>query len=274
MAIATVAWTLFAFLHEVVGHGGAAILLGETVRGVLTTTVHIEDFYELDHVTGRIGWWGFRTVAAAGTGVNFVTAALALLLLDSGSITQPAVRYFLWLFATISLFQQAFWMAVMPYTELGGDWTAFFVELEPSEAWKIGVTSAGVLLLGTGYFLPSRVWNTSLGVDRGERRRCMRVLTVLPILTAFGVQMLSVIRSPLSGSRHTTIVSLFSFIPLVLWLLLVNSIDKPGIQSDHDRFRLDRSNAWVAAGVAAFLLFVLVLGPGVGSFEGHPDFGD
>lgn len=81
VAIAIVAWALFAVLHEIVGHGGAAFFLGEKVLGAVSTTVHIMDFYDLSHVVDRIGWWGFRVVAAAATAVNLATGALALLLL-------------------------------------------------------------------------------------------------------------------------------------------------------------------------------------------------
>jgi len=96
VAISIVAWSLFAVLHEIVGHGGSALLLGERVQGAVTTTVHIIDFYDLNHVTGRIGWWGFRAVAAAGTFVNLVTGIIALFLLRSKKITRPSIRYF-WL---------------------------------------------------------------------------------------------------------------------------------------------------------------------------------
>jgi hypothetical protein len=264
---------LFAVLHEVVGHGVSAILLGEKLLGAVTTTVHIDDFYDLDHVASRIGWRGFRTVAAAGTFVNFITGAMAILLLRSRRITAPATRYFLWLFATVSIIQQAFWLAVMPFAGLGGDWTAFFIELEQGVFWKAGVTVIGILLLWAGYQLPIRQWKPVLGNDKNERRHQIRRLTIVPILAALVVQFLSILWSPFEGPRHTTIVSSFSFIPLFLWLIPVNLIRWPEAPLSSEIFHLNRSKVWLVIGLIALVLFVFVLGPGVGSFTGHPSYG-
>lgn len=272
VAISIVTWSFFAVLHEIVGHGGAAILLGEKVQGAVTTTVHITDFYDLGHVTDRIGWWGFRMVAAAGTFVNFITGAVALLLLRSRRVTQTSMRYFLWLFASISIFQQAFWLAVMPFVGLGGDWTAFFIELEPSIIWKSGVTILGLVFLWIGYYLPLRLLKPFGKIARTDYRRLVRKMTIIPIIVAFIIQILSVLWSPLSGPRHTTIVSVFSFIPFVLWLVLVNLIHWPHTPLSMEIIRLNRSDTWLMVGFIAFILFVVVLGTGVGSFAGHPDY--
>ena len=272
MATSVVAWVLFATLHEIVGHGVAALLFGEQLRGVVSTTVHIADFYALDRVAARIGWWGFRTVAAGGTAINFATGTLALLALASRKIDHPAHRYFLWYFATISFLQQAFWLAVMPFAALGGDWTAFFIELEPSTLWKCGVTVTGAALLWIGYWLPIRLWRPSISDERRKRRRDIRHLTVVPVVTTFVVQLLSITWSPLEGPRHTTIVSIFSFIPQFLWLIPVNLIRWPVPQRTACALPTARSLGWVVAGIGAFVVFVFVLGTGIGSFEGHPDF--
>lgn len=272
IAISIVSWSLFAVLHEIVGHGGAAIILGEKVQGAVTTTVHITDFYDLGHVTERIGWWGFRIVAVAGTFVNFFTGTLALILLGSKRITKSSIRYFLWLFASISIFQQAFWLAVMPFAGLGGDWTAFFIELEPSVVWKSGVTILGIVFLWIGVYLPLRLLKPFGELGTIDYRGLVRKATIIPIIAAFIIQMLSVLLSPLSGPRHTTIVTIFSFIPFVLWLVIVNLIHWPRTSSTMEMIPLNRSNTWLMAGFIAFILFVVVLGTGVGSFTGHPDY--
>lgn len=272
-AIAAVVWSVFAVLHEIVGHAGTALLLGERPVGFLSTTVHIIDFYDLEHVVDRIGWWGFRAVASAGSLVNFAAAAMALVLLRWRRVTDPSLRYFLWLFASMSLFQQAFWLAIMPFAGLGGDWTAFFIGLEPSILWKSGVTAVGIVLLWLGIRLPLRLWAPALGDDPREQRRRMRRLTLLPVVAAFILQMASVMWSPLSGARHTTIVSVFSFIPFVPWLLALGlrrrwrAFDAPPATVG-----LPRSPVWLLLGLIACVLFAGVLGPGLGSFDGHPSF--
>ena len=271
VAVSGVAWTVFASLHEIVGHGVVAMLLGERVVGAVTTTVHIVDFYDAERAAARIGWWGYRAVAAGGTVVNFVSAALALAALGSPRVRSPATRLFLWLFASLGLFQQAFWLAVMPFAGLGGDWVAFFLELRPALPWKIAVTVSGVALLVCGVRCPFSLWKPVLAADPSVRRRQRLLLTVLPISIAFAVQALSVVGSPLAGGRHTWIVTVFSFLPLLLWLAVVN---RPGPWGREERegepTAIAASPAWIIAGAVTLVLFVFVLGPGVGSFEGHP----
>jgi len=271
-AISIVTWSLFAVLHEILGHAGAAFLLGEDVRGAVSTTVHIADFYNLNSVSNRIGWWGFRFVAAAGTLINLSTGLIALLLLKSKQITQTSTRYFLWLFASISIFQQGFWLTVMPFAALGGDWTAFFIELDHNKLWKIGVTIAGAFLLWFGYHMPLYRFWSRYKVSKTVSRSLKAQFSIVPILVAFITQLLSVMWSPLNGPRHTTIVSIFSFIPLILWLIPINLIQWPHSPSAMEMFQLKRSNSWILAGFVAFFLFVVLLGTGIGSFSGHPDY--
>jgi len=272
MAASAVAWVLFAMLHEIAGHGGTALLLHEDLRGAVSTTVHIADFYDLTHVVGRIGWWGFRAVAAAGTVVNLATGGLALVLLASNRIVHPASRYFLWFFATISFVQQGFWLTVMPAARLGGDWTAFFIQLDSATFWRAGVTLIGAAAVWLGFRVPLRLWMPVLPEDPRERRRRRHRLTIVPVLTTFALQLLSIAWSPLEGARHTTIVSVFSFIPLFLWLLPVNLIRWPRGRRQEAEAPFTRSTVWLVAGLAASVFFAFVLGSGIGSFEGHPSF--
>ena len=272
IGITAVIWPVFAFSHEVIGHGVSAFLLGEQVRGAVSTTVHIHDFYDLDHVTARIGWWGFRIVASAGTLVNLLTGALALILLRSHRITNAHLRYGLFLLATISIFQQAFWMAVMPFVKLGGDWTAFFIELNHGIYWRTGVTIIGIALLALGYYLPLRFWKPNFGSETRKRNATIRKLTFIPIVSAFIIQFLSILGSPLSGPRHTIIPAIFSFIPFIIWLIPANIISKLWACSDMPETVLMRNYLWIVAGLITSILFIVVLGMGVGSFEGHPDY--
>lgn len=273
IAISIIAWACFAFLHEVIGHGGSAIILGEKLQGAVTTTVHIRDFYNLDHVTERIGWWGFRFIVVAGTLVNLVTGFMALFFLNSKWVTNnPSLRYFLWFFATISIFQQAFWMTVMPFLGWGGDWTAFFIQLEYSVIWKYVITGGGLVLLWIGYYYPIRSFHPFNKLSLHERRPFLAKITIIPIIAVFIFQFLSVLWSPLSGPRHTIIVSIFSFIPLIIWLVFVNIIKWPGKINLDEIFILNRNVNWIIAGILVFCFFIFILGTGIGSFDGHPDY--
>lgn len=272
IGITAVVWPLFAFAHEIIGHGVSAFMLGEEVRGAVSTTVHIHDFYNLDHVSDRIGWWGFRIVASAGTIVNLITGAIALILLHSRRVANTHLRYGLFLLATISIFQQAFWMAIMPFVKLGGDWTAFFIELDYGVYWRTGITIIGLALLGLGYYLPLYFWKPNFGAELKKRKSIIRKLTFIPILSAFIIQFLSILGSPLSGPRHTIIPAIFSFIPFIIWLIPANTISKLWVCTNAPETVLTRNYFWIVAGLITSFLFIVVLGMGIGSFEGHPDY--
>ena len=182
------------------------------------------------------------------------------------------MRYFLWLFASISIFQQAFWLTIMPFLSIGGDWTVFFIKLKPTIIWKTGITIFGLVFLWIGLYVPIRLYNPFPELDKNNSRRLIRKMTIIPIVATFILQILSVMWSPLSGPRHTTIVSVFSFIPLILWLVLVNLIRWPHTPVSEEIFRIDKSNTWLIIGFIAFYLFVVVLGTGVGTFTGHPSY--
>jgi hypothetical protein len=67
IAVSTVAWALADVLHEVVGHGGAAALLGIPVRAVSTTIV----FADGDLIQSMAA---VRAIHASATVLNLVTS--------------------------------------------------------------------------------------------------------------------------------------------------------------------------------------------------------
>jgi hypothetical protein len=273
MAVGVIAWIAFAVLHEVVGHAGVAAILGEDVRGLATTTAHIHDFYEIDSVTDRIGEWGFRLVCAGGFLMNFFTALLALVLLASGRVKSPSFRYFLWLFSTVSIVQQSFWMTVLPFSGLGGDWVAFLEGLDPAVTWKIILTAIGLTLFVVGMKLPFHLWHPILPIEAQTRRRCIRRLTLVPMAAAFVVQSLSVLWAPLSWSRYGMLITIATFLPIGIWLLVVSKFRRwPTAQSPDSTLRIGREASWLTAAIVLSILFIAWLGPGIGSFEGHPQY--
>ena len=131
VGISALAWILVNVSHEILGHAGTAVLLGIPVSAVSTTNASILG----DHITS-IGT--FRTIMAAGTVMNLVGGAVALMVLVVKKQAQSAARYFLWLFCTFSFIIAA--MNLVSGSLLGGgDWAVFSRELEPprtrSSAW-------------------------------------------------------------------------------------------------------------------------------------------
>jgi len=258
IAISILAWGVVNVSHEIIGHAGAAVLLGIPVRTVSTTTAAIA----WDQVTS-IG--SYRTIMAAGTIMNLVGGAAALLLLRVQRQAKSTTRYFLWLFATFSFIIVA--MNLVSVILIGGgDWTEFTIEMEPRVLWKAIIIGVGVILTVFGYILPLRLWMP----DLRDSRRTQTAVTVIPVLTVIVVQSLSLIGSPFvrgtSGAEHL-LACVFAYLHFVLWAILVNALPAPRSKNPPQSIRLPRSVGWLACGLALALFYVVLLGPGLAPLE-------
>lgn len=256
IAITTLAWGVVNISHEIVGHAGAAVLLGIPVRAVSTTTAAIA----WDRVTS-IG--AYRIIMAAGTIMNLMGGAAALILLRWRRHASFAVGYFLWLFATFSFIVVA--MNLVSVILIGGgDWTEFTTEMEPRVLWKAIIIGVGVILTVFGYILPLRLWMP----DLRDNRRTQLVVTVIPVLAVIVVQSLSLIGSPLvrgtSGAEHL-LACVFAYLHFVLWAILVNTLPAPRSKNPPQSIRLPRSVGWLICGLVFTPFYLVVLGSGIGA---------
>lgn len=111
ITVSALAWATANVFHEIVGHAGAAVVLGIPVRAVSSTTAVI-DFKEIESAAQ------LRIIAGAATPVNVVTGALALAALRWLNVKSTPMRYYLWLFASISFVMGTWNMITVPL--LGG----------------------------------------------------------------------------------------------------------------------------------------------------------
>ena len=264
IAISMLAWVLTNILHEIVGHAGSAALLGIPVRAVSTTTVYLE----WDQVPS-VG--AYRIFHAAGTIVNLITGALALLVLRLRILKNSAPRYFLWLFATMSFTIAALNLVSAPLLG-GGDWIEVTRGFEPVSLWIAIIVGLGVIMTVAGYALPLRLWMPDLRGNRGAQFK----ITVIPVVTLIVVQSLSIIGSPFANlppaSNHL-LGSIFAYFHFILWAILVNVLPVPRSRNAVESIRLPRSNVSLAFGLVAALFFIFVLGPGLGPLEEDPRLG-
>ncbi len=265
IAVSILAWALVDILHEIVGHAGAVILIGLPVKAVSTTTAYID--VDWPRMIKDQGFGPPRFFVAAGTLVNIISGALALCALRwyKGS---TATRQFLFLFATFSAVIVTLNLVSAPLMGFG-DWTDFLSGLEPREAWKAGIIGTGLVLAGVGYALPLRLWMPRLN----GRRRTLLFVTVIPVVTVLVVQTSSLLKSPFAAlppARNHLLASVFAYIHFVLWAILVNACSVPRASAPAKIIALPRSRLWLVLGLIALVVFVLVLGPGLGSFAGDP----
>jgi hypothetical protein len=261
VAISTMAWILVNVSHEIIGHAGSAALLGIPVRAVSTTTAYIE----WDQVSS-VG--AYRTILAAGTLVNLMGGAAALIILSLRRQANSTTRYFLWLFATFSFIIVA--MNLVSVILIGGgDWTEFTRQLEPRGLWKAIIIGVGVIITVFGYVMPLQIWMPNLK----DNRRAQFTVTVIPVVTLIVVQSLSLIGSPfarLPSAANHLLACVFAYLHFILWAILVNALPVPRSKKPAESIRLPRSSVSLAFGLVIALFYFGILGPGLGPLEEDP----
>ncbi len=265
IAISIAAWSLANFFHEVIGHAGSAAILGIPVRAVSTTTAYVE-WSQIESVDEN------RIIHAGGTVMNLLTGVIALLFLRSPKVTDSASRYFLWLFSTVSFILVTLNLISAPLIG-GGDWTVIVRELGKREIWKSIIIGVGVILAFLGYTIPLRLFMPSL---RGNRKTLIKI-TIIPIVTFIIVQTLSLIGSPFSSlppEENHLLASVFAYLHFVLWAILVNILPIPRSTRPIESIRLPRSYVYLGIGFIVGIIFIGVLGPGLGPLEKDPRLGN
>ena len=255
VAIAIVSWVAVTIIHEIIGHGVVCLLVGGDPLAVSTTELYCGD------VAGR----QYKLVAAAGSLANIIAGLFGFALSRVATRSSSTLSYFLWLFSSTNIFHAGSYMMIGPFTGYG-DWSYVIQGFEPVLLWKIGMTALGyaICILGTRLAaLPQ--WQLLIGQDPDERRTRMQLLTRVPFVTALIVNILAGLFSPLQ-LRWALTTSLLA--PMVL-LWLVNLPAWPRSEHPISGVSLPSSIAWLIVGILGFILFVGVLGPGVGSFSGH-----
>jgi hypothetical protein len=261
ITVSALAWVTANVLHEIVGHAGAAVVLGIPVRAISTTTAFI-DWTAIDSAAQD------RIINAAATPVNVLTGFLALAALRWMQVKRTPVGYFLWLFAVVS-FTMATWnMVTLPL--LGaGDWGEVAERLDHAGIWTAGVVAVGIAVATVGYRLPLRLFMPDLHDHPGLRHR----IIFIPVATMIVVQTISVLPSPFataSGDANHLLASVFAYLHLVGWALLVNRGVGPRSTRPASELALNRSTRWMAAGLVIVVAFIAVLGPGLGPLDDDP----
>jgi len=135
IAIAVTVWAFSNASHEILGHGGVAVLLGYKPISVSTS------FFMYD--TSGDTFWGAKAVAGGATVVNLLIALISLLLLRSQKIKSPRTNYFLWLLMSVNLFYSGSYL-IGWFIGPTLDWAMFLNGLEPLFLWTLGVTAVKV----------------------------------------------------------------------------------------------------------------------------------
>lgn len=245
-AISALAWIFADGTHEAIGHGLTALLTGAQ-SGVVST----------------VAWsstYDSRLVAAGGPVLNLIEAALLWIALRSATKASPQTRFFLFTSCTFCLLTATGYFLLSGVTNFG-DWAQVIAGMRPHWIWQVLLAVVGAVT----YFLSVRAMGACMvryvGVSRADRRRLTR-LTVLPYFAALFLSTAGGFMNPLG----ITLV-LESALPAsaggncgLLWLR--NHVPKGAVPVSAEE-GVERSYAWIAAGVVLSLAFIFVLGRGI-----------
>lgn len=246
IAVSALACILQDVLHEGLGHGVTAWLSG--AQRVTLSTVAMQS--EIDT----------RWISANGTLVNLVFGAIFWLLLRWPQRYRPATRYFLALAMAGNLFTGTGYFFFSGVTNFG-DWAAVIQGLQPHWIWQLGLVVLGV----AAYYTSMLVVGAELEPFRGgnEVSGRLRGLCWTPYFTDGILAGLGGLLNP-AGLFYVIASALPSTLGANAGLLSLPSLLRDWKRSEAEQVgRIERSTAWVAAGIIASLGFVFVLGRGL-----------
>ena len=254
-SLAVLAYAAANVLHEGLGHGGACLLVGGAPQ--LLTTANFE--------CGTDGLLpaASRLIAASGTIANLIGGAAAVIAYRRSDARGPAVRFFLWLFATINGFT-AFGYFLFSGVGGIGDWADVMAAVHPQWVWRPPLAAAGFAL----YWLAAQRAFAALGRFIGgrpsDRFIVGRRMAVLSYVSGGLLYCLAGALNP-SGPRLLLIsaagASLGGTSGLWWGTNFLRATAPQGIAAGP--IGIARDARLVAAAAAAALVFVCVLGPGI-----------
>jgi hypothetical protein len=245
-AVSLLACILQDVLHEGLGHGVTAWLSGAH-RMTISTVAMQSDI-------------STRWIAASGTLVNLLFAAIFWLLLRKPRSHTPATLYFLVLAMAGNLFTGTGYFLFSGIANFG-DWAAVIQGWQPHWMWRLGMVLLGAASYFASVLLVASILKHFYGKDDGSRR--LRLLSWTPY---FADGILAAVAGLLNPVGWFYIVA--SALPSTLGanaglLSLPGIVRRRGNSDEEPLGPIPRSPAWIATAAIASLLFIFVLGRGI-----------
>jgi hypothetical protein len=246
-AISLLAAILSHLLHEGLGHAATALLTGAK-SGVLSTVAWSSEFDS-------------RVVAAGGTLANLAASIVFWIALRNAKSASVRWRFFLLTSFAFNVFEGTGYFLFSGVTNFG-DWAEVIAGLQAHWLWRallviVGMASyfGAVLAVGIGIV-------RYVGVPRNESRRLQRLTLIryfstlilvcsAGLLNPIGMQLVWQSALPATAGAKSGLLWLRYYIP-------------KGTVPKRRPDGIKRSYVWITVAIALSLLFVFVLGRGIG----------
>ena len=242
IAVSALACILQDVLHEGVGHGVTAWLIG--AHQITMSTVALQSDIET------------RWVSANGTLVNLVAAGILWLLLSRPQRYRPVTLYFLVLAMAGNLFTGTGYFLFSGVANFG-DWKQVISGLHPQWAWRVGL----IVLGAVSYYASMLLVATKLRPFQGRESRILRWVCWTPYFTDGVLAGVAALFSPL-GLFYMIASALPSTLGANSGLLGLPSMMCRG-EHKGEGLVIPRSIPWIVTAVIASVFFIVVLGRGI-----------
>ena len=265
IAISALSWILVNITHEFFGHAVFGILSGLKLNAFSTSTA----FFNMDwnEYINQHGYTTLRLYILGGVLMNFVTGVIALLILKLYKSLSSQMHLFLWLFSSFS-----FIIIVMNFITVtfigGGDLPQIINTFENQESLRTIVLIIGFIIMIAGYMIIQKNFMPEI---KGHRS-VLILITLIPVITAIIIQTLSLLKSPfayLPPSQNHLLASVLAYFHFLLWALIVNIIPLTSKKNSIEKVVVEKSIIWITISLIFIIFYIFILGPGIGSFEGH-----
>ena len=249
IAMAVIAYALANVAHEAVGHGGMCVAVGG--KPIALNAVYFD--CDEDGLTAAASKW----IAAGGTLVDLLLAALSFAALRVLPRRPTTARYAAWLFFSVNAMQAAgYWL----FSGVGnlGDWAKVVEGLGTSGRVGLGV------LGGLAYLVVIRLSLAELllfaGPSEGRVGRA-RALTLLPYLVGGALYCAAGALNPESPMLVLVSAGAASFGGTSAFAWMYNLLHgKRWSETTEPPFALARSVPWIAFAAVLASVFIFVLG--------------
>jgi hypothetical protein len=257
IALSLLAYTLAVLLHEHLGHALACVSLGGHPAEL--------GAYYVNCQYGSMPDLSIRLVALAGPIVSLITGAAGLLLLDRIPKPSTQLRYWVWLFGTISLMTAAGYLLFSGVTGLGDFGTSRDGALylaQPEWLWRVASAISGAAGYALVIILSLRKMEKLIGGEGNLRVAQAQKLSLTSYLTGTVMAVLIGLLNP-QGIMIVLISAAASTLGGTSGLAwMMQMLDRKKAASALP-LQLPRSWSWISAGFIVTVLYAAILGPSI-----------
>jgi hypothetical protein len=258
VAISVVAYALVIIGHEVIGHGGACLLVGGELRAVTSTDLYCKFTNVVE--------WKYKFMVAGGPLANLFSMIVSLALIYKRKFNLHTA-YFLWVFLNLNLFLASSYLIGSPLLGFG-DWNSLVSDLPLSIVWRIILSLIGIRFSFWGIKISINALMFRFRWAENNSDNWIKLLSRVPPFTVGIVAIIMGFVSPLD-IKWSMPLAVLSFVAL-LWMFNLHAWELPSITENHlPEISLKHNSFWLAIGAIAFIFLISMLAPGIGSFEGY-----